>query len=97
MHDAHATISKKMLESNEDVRANALRRWTNLISTLFALWSFDAGIMVDLYSAVERAGSVIRDISRQFMAELQDMEESNPNLYRSLLDVGLFLLRKEDR
>lgn len=90
MHDAHATISKKMLENNEDVRSNALRRWTKFISTLSALRSFDVNVMVELCSAVERAGGVVTDISREYMAELQDMEVSNPNLYRSLLDVGFF-------
>ena len=96
MHDAHAKFARESLMERGDVLRPAIKRWAKFVSSLEALWSFDAHALKGLWLAVQRVGGDGWNEPRPYEAALAEMDESDPLLRKSLEAVGCLQEAQED-
>jgi len=77
------------------MRTSAVQKWTEFISTLAALRSFDIDNLSGIWSAVDCGRSVVTYTSWDYVVQIEKMDASDPQLFQALMAVGHFLFRRK--
>ncbi|CAN0332873.1 unnamed protein product [Ectocarpus fasciculatus] len=96
MHDAHSGFARENLMDRGDVRRAALLRWTRYISSLDTLRSVRWHDLKDLWLGVEQVGGDSWKGTRPYEAALAGLEDSDPDLPRSVELVAKIQQEEED-
>lgn len=87
VHDTHIDFARTKLRDSEDVRASAVKRWENFVSTLDTIRGTDYFVLVDLWRAIEVVGGHSWRRSLPYHAALAALEDSHPECIPSLKAV----------
>lgn len=84
MHDARRNFARKTLMEHGNVRAMAVKRWREHLSTLDALRSVDLLVLLGLWQALELVGGDGWRKSRPYDEAVEEMDPTDPSYFASI-------------
>lgn len=97
MHDAYMAFSREKLAAERgDIHLDAIRRWTNHMSSMSVLRSTESVILSGMWSALESVGGESWEMKRPYIKALEEMDDSKPSWREYAEALAQFQATRED-
>lgn len=97
MHDAYMAFSReKLVAEGGDIQLDAIRSWTNHISSMPVLRSTESVILSEMWSALESVGGESWEMKRPYVKALDEMDDSKPSWREYAEALAQFQATRED-